>query len=789
MAKRTRVLSPLQRIFGEDFNFPLFLSIFRKSLIWIVALVVVAMIAVWLYLRYTPPTYQATSLLIYQEPEAKQALEFTQSTSEKAFSEIELIKSVEVVSRALRTLPLEVSYYSKGDILTRELYKSAPFELIFTLKDSALYGQRIPIAVQANGTFTLEFGALGGRTYNFDQPYETPSLDFVLKLDPAGGGNIKEWSGQDLYLIINEPMTTVSEIQGKLSVAISNQKAGIISITMKDKTAGKAVDVVNALADVYVVFDRERQMKSADSTIAWLQRQIKSISDSLYYHESLLSGLRPTGLSDPTTAQGVLFQELQALESKAEKLNEEMESLDWITNYISQGNRLSALSGDVVEGIYKGYMVYIADIQQLEKDRDLLLLDVGPEHIRVKYLNDQIQDARENLRLSLGNARQQLLTKINHIDQEMREVRGRIQGLPGIEALYSQLKTRSDVTQEHLLEFTKALMEQEIVRAGIVSNFIVLDRARYGQYVAPRKRAIQFGGLLLSLLLGMGLVVLRYMTQNKILSAQDIEDNSEIPLLGVVPRLKKRSEVSRIVVLDNPRSTMSEAFRTVRTNMEFLASSAGHKTMAVTSTVSGEGKTFISVNIAGVVSLAGKRTCVIDLDMRKPRVHKAFGMENLKGMSTILIGKNTIDDALIHSKYENLDVIPSGPIPPNSAELIISRKLKEVLDDLKNRYDVVVIDTPPVGVVADALELLKSVDIPIYVFRCDYSNREFINFPNKLFEEKRVPHLSIVLNDVKQSNLRYGKYGYTYGYGYGYSDESRKRQVFSLRKLRRRLKL
>lgn len=790
MAKRTRVLSPLQRVFGEDFNFPLFLSIFRKSMVWIIAFVVIAMGAVFLYLRYTPKTYQSTALLIYQEPEAKQAIDFAPNQSEKAFSEIELIRSVEVVSRAMKMLPLEVSYYEKGNILTTELYRSAPFEVIYTIKDSSLLGHRVPVAIASNGSFTLEYGSLRGQTFSFDQPYETPVLDFVLKLTPAVASKPAKLGGRNIFFVINDHMTLVRQIQSQLSVSIANQKAGIISITLRDNIPSKAADIVNTLADVYVVFDRERQMKSADSSIAWLQRQIGVISDSLLNRENQLSALqKESGIMDPSTAQGLFFQQIQTLEKEGELLTEELESLDWISSYIEKGNRLSALSTDVVEGAYRGYMVYIASLQQLEKERDLLLLDVGPEHIKVKYLNDQISDERENLTANLENVRRQLQTKIDGVQREIREIRSQFQGLPEFEARFSQLSTLSDLKQKQYLQFTESLMEQEIIRAGIVTNFMVLDRARSGQLVAPRKRVIQFGGLLLALLVGFGLVVIRYMTQNKILSVQDVEDNSEIPLLGVIPRVRKKSDLARVIVFDNTRSTMSEAFRTVRTNMEFLASDSGHKTVAVTSTVSGEGKTFISTNIAAVISLAGKRVCMIDLDMRKPRVHRAFGLENLKGMSTILIGKNTIDDALIQTRYENLDVLPSGPIPPNSAELIISRKLKDVIDELKVRYEVVVIDTPPVGVVADALELLKNVDIPIYVFRSEYSNRDFINFPNKLFEEKRVPHLSIVLTDVKQTNLRYGKYGYTYAYGYGYNDESRKKKRFSLRRLRRKLKL
>ena len=790
MAVKKRVLSPLQRIFGEDFNFPLFLNIFRRSLPWIIFFIVISLGAVVLYLRYTPATYESTSKLMFHESEATAAIEFIQSRGDKVFSEIELIRSDEVIQRALSILPMQVSYYETGKVLTDEMYNNTPFEVIFSVNDSGLYNQVFPMVVNNDGTYTIDNPHAGVQPVKrtLGEAYETPLFDFVVKLADRYDGDHRSLLNRDFSFIVNSRSTLVREIQSGLGVYITNPRAGIISITMRHRKPGKAADIANALAEVYIEYDRERQKKSTDNILALLKRHIDTISKELLAHENIIKEFRlGQRLINPETEQDFLFKQISALEDERAMLNEELNSILWIEHYVTEGGSLSALSVDVVQSAYQGYMAYINDLQRLESERTLLLLDVGSEHIKVKYYDERIRESKRNLLDNLDNAKRKLQFQLDNNSRRIKEIESQFQGLPEVEAEYFRLSRESESKQKFYLQMKERQTEYEIIRAGIVANFIILDRAKGGLLIAPKKRRIQLVGLFAGFALGFGLVVLRYLTQNKILSVQDVEDNSDIPLIGVIPRVRRRHDVSGVMVLSSTRSTVSEAFRTVRTNMEFVSSGPGPKLIAVTSTVSGEGKTFVSVSMAGVISLTGKRVVIIDLDMRKPRVHRAFGIENLKGMSTVLIGRHTIDEAVVNSKYDFLDVIPSGPVPPNSAELIISRKLKDVLEELKSRYDVVVIDTPPVGVVADALELLKVVDIPVYVFRSEYSNRDFINFPNKLYEDKRVPQLTLVLNDVKAANLRYGKYGYTYSYGYG--EESQHRKLFSLRRLRRKLKL
>jgi capsular exopolysaccharide synthesis family protein len=219
--------------------------------------------------------------------------------------------------------------------------------------------------------------------------------------------------------------------------------------------------------------------------------------------------------------------------------------------------------------------------------------------------------------------------------------------------------------------------------------------------------------------------------------------------------------------------------------MQFISSSEGPKTIAITSTISGEGKTFIAINLGAILAFLNKRVVVRDLDMRRPRLSKIFNVPNDKGMSTILINKHTIEECLHETEVGNLKFITSGPIPPNPAELILSQKLKDVVEELKKSYDYILFDTPPLGLVTDGLEVIKSADFPIYILRADYSDKSFITNLDKLIDDNKVTHLSVILNDVGRGvsgyYYGYGGYGYSYGYGYGfgyYSDETKPQRTF-----------
>jgi capsular exopolysaccharide synthesis family protein len=274
-------------------------------------------------------------------------------------------------------------------------------------------------------------------------------------------------------------------------------------------------------------------------------------------------------------------------------------------------------------------------------------------------------------------------------------------------------------------------------------------------------------GFLISLIL----LALKYILHDTISNQRELERATSAPILGAIPIYsKEKMDVSRLIVNRNPRASISEAFRTIRTNLEFVLPSGKKKRIiAVTSTVSGEGKTFVALNLGGVIALSDIKVIIIDLDMRKPKIHMAFDDENTNGISTILIGKHTPTDCIRKTSIESLDYIGAGPTPPNPSELLLRPEFDNLLEELHQLYDVIVIDTPPVGLVTDGILVMKRADLPIYVIRADYSKRYFAKNVNKLIKNNNFSKLSIILNAFR--NLSQYGYGYDYSYYKGYADE------------------
>ena len=320
--------------------------------------------------------------------------------------------------------------------------------------------------------------------------------------------------------------------------------------------------------------------------------------------------------------------------------------------------------------------------------------------------------------------------------------------LPLFEAEYLRLKRDYEVKSS----FYNSLLDRKasftLSRAGIVSDYIVLEEPKIAEtHIAPDDSFIRFVGLAIGAILSLILVVFRYITHKEIINVEDITSQTETSLLGVIQRYSEKLPMSAIVVTNRPKSGISESFRGVRSNLEFFEAENDFRSIAVTSTIPGEGKTFVAINLAAIIALQGKRVLLVDVDLRKPRIHKIFDLPNSAGMSTLLNKRSIKEDVTFSTTEENLWAIPAGPIPPNPYELIGGDSFVKFLDEVKNSFDVVIFDTPPIGLVTDSIPVISKVNNPIYVLRADYSHRSFVGHIESTKDNLQVPNLSIIMND------------------------------------------
>jgi capsular exopolysaccharide synthesis family protein len=404
----------------------------------------------------------------------------------------------------------------------------------------------------------------------------------------------------------------------------------------------------------------------------------------------------------------------------------------------------------------------------LYNERSILLNDVTEDNHKIKTIDKQIGAKKEQITNYIKTTIIQLKqSEANYNDKIDEYESGIFTDTSYREIEYSRLQRLFTINENFYYQLIQKKAEYMISQAGYVSDNTILERANIPKDpVSPSKKNVLIIVTIISLFISFIIVLIRYLFYNKISTIQEISNFTDIPVIGAIPLHNNKSQHSQLLVHKSPKSVLAESFRNIRSNMEFLTDSDKPKVITISSTVSGEGKTFVAINLGGILAMTNKKVVLIDLDLRKPKLHNSFKTENTKGISTILIKKHTIEECLNDTEIDNLKVITSGPVPPNPSELVLTKNYLELLADLKKRFDFIIIDTPPVGIVTDAIRSYQNSDYSLYIARAGRSPRTFISYINKLHDSKIVNNLNLVLNGVEESA---GKYGYGYGYNYGYS--------------------
>jgi len=781
--------------FSGEFELGLFLFIARKSLIWIFLFFVIAFVGAKIYLRYTPPVYASASVIQVQTSNQANKLlnvenlygaENTNGLAEA----VELLRSKVFLKRVLSKLPLAISYFTEGTLLNNELYTSSPFNVEVKYKDNSILGTKIYVAVNSSVNGLVNFAKDGknySENYTVGKWLHFPQFDLKILINNYSAiqrqqNTVKE---NAYYFTINDTNSLVNNYFSFLEVKLLNEEAKTISISLKDLNPQKATDIVTSMTEEYTSFDIERKGESSKSVIEFIDQQLDVVYEQLKASENSIQLFKKDNkLTVDSDVKNTNTIRLNGLQDKIIVLELEENVLNKIENDINKSKSidsyslLAMLAGTEIE---KNISDVISELHRLLIQKEEMLYQVTPSSEAIKAIDFQIDIQKKLLKESIKSVRvnqklrkQELQKKADQFAETFK--------LPANEIEYSRLQRLFSIHEKYYTLLLEKKTEFSISKAGFVSQNIILEKADSSQSpVSPNRKITYISYLLVAFLLSLFLILFRYLSHNEINSLNEITKytNASISILGIIPKCKQDIPVSQLLVDKSPKSLIAEAFRSVRTNLQFISNSPGPKIIALTSTISGEGKTFVAINLAGIIAFSGKKVVILDLDMRKPKIHIGFNAGNSKGMSTLLIGKGEVEDAIQHSNLENLDFITAGPIPPNPSELIISDKMDEILAQLKTLYDIIIIDNPPVGLVSDGISMIQKADYPIYIFRAEYSKRNFIQNVDRLFNEVNIKKLSVILNGVDIERKSYGYnygygYGYGYGHGYGYYDEGTK---------------
>lgn len=770
------LLNPL-----EQFNLGLFIYVFNKTVVWVVLITIISILLSLLYIRYVPRVYESTAMILFLPEKKAQILGVDKIASEQDANainrEIQLLKSKLLIERVSDRLNLYTGYYKEGKtkFVSTELYTSSPFESNLTIKNEFIYNKPIYINIINQETYSLSYSSSSGaefeRNFSFGQTINTPDFKGVIikkvpKFSPA------DLNGLFYFKQYNKSMV-IADILNKVNVEPLDPKTKSFRLKCDDGSAEKAKDLAQTVANVFLDYDLEKKKESFGNIILFINDQIDSFDVTYSTFEDSIADLRSKNGYLGTDGAKDLHLSMNTLLSSTRAINIDLTTIKLFKKYILN-NQSSYLP--VIDFKQAGIDLStpINKINDLQLQRNLALLDVTPEHPKVKLLDKQMADGRDELIRNLDNAIVALQAKLAGLNGEYSDGMNKLIEMPQLESEFNRLNKIRESKEKFYLNLIDQRSSYMIANAGVVSDYIILQKAAVpGSPISPNVTLIRLAGLLIGLVIGLIIVIIRYMTHKTIISTAEIEFKSKAPILGVVPSYNENLERSQIVVTKDPKSTISEAFRAIRSNLQFIDNSPGSKVISTTSTIPGEGKTFMALNLAAILSMLDKKVIILDCDMRKPRLNKIFELDNSKGMSSILSGQVKIQDCIEKTNISNIDVVTSGPVPPNPSELILLPTLKETVEYLKTKYDYVVIDTPPVGLVTDALEIMAFSDYPVYILRAAYSNRSFIVNINKLMVENNIKHLSCILNDFGRGASSYGYYygygqGYGYGYGYGY---------------------
>jgi tyrosine-protein kinase Etk/Wzc len=787
--------------FLDDFDFAKFLVVAKKSLVWVILLLLISSTASFLFNRYTKSVYRSSSILKLDVKSEAGALglgdlrePFNSSKMSNIAGEIELIRSNLIYDKLIDLIDLNISYFQYGKILYEEKYKSSPFQVEYSIVNPAFYDKRFDVNILNDSEFILSYEMNGeevSEKYFFGAMINSP--DFNFKITTTSNYN-PSYKDSYNFFTINSKGYLFNLLNNNLEVNILNLDANTIEIAFKDYDKGKARDIVSAICQIYLNETIENKSRAQEQTINFLNEMLENTEAKLVQSEvQLESFITKNKTVNVKENVSKIVGEIEELQKEKVELRSKLSLLNELKDLVSNDKEVKLFLPALSLFSDPQLATAITSLNALQQEREIALASSKENTFVMKSKNIAIDAIKANIGELITINKKIMLEQLAMLNNSIVGLEKTFLTLPSKETEYTRIKRFYDIYEKYYLLLMEKHAEFGIAKAGNVPNFVILSPASINhQPIYPNKILLYSAGLAIGLFLGIGLIVVRYLLHNTITTQKELESYVNAPILGGIPEYtKEKSVFSKLIVHKNPKSAISESIRSIRTNLDFIApkSSEGKRIISITSTVSGEGKTFVSSNLSGIIAMSNFKVVLLDLDMRKPKVHFAFEGDNHKGMSTLLIGKHSLEECIKNTELENLDYISAGPVPPNPSELILRKEFVSLLDQLHKIYDVIIIDTPPVGLVTDGVLIMKYADIALYIVRANYTKKGVKKNINKLIASTGLRNLGIILNAMTNLNTygygAYGAYG-TKGYGY-YEEEYKDDKKSSLAKIKKML--
>ncbi|KQS36113.1 polysaccharide biosynthesis tyrosine autokinase [Pedobacter sp. Leaf194] len=788
---------------SQSIDFYKIFRVFLSRWYWIAATVGISLCIAWLYLWYTPPIYQTGASLKLEDSNpaistgsqmGPQNYNYTDKIQAESFT----IRSNEVILNAVKTLDYKISYYLKGRIRTTELYPNVPFVIEILKQDSVNFDRSLFEVTAADAQHFRLYPAENDKQktiYRYGQTINIGNMTFRIK------DRIPEKSVYQFKF--NSKEDFVGRAMGGLNIGEAARFTNVMSLSQTDGNAVFAADILNAIMKEYVKFDVIQRRRSARQTVDFIDNQLGFINTEAGKSGSNLANFKTQNrMIDMGSSTAATVGKLSDFEKQKTELNLKQLGIKQLQEQVNSNRAKVEIGLDLEGELNSGLGTLVGQLNTLLANREIKLGQFNSDSQPVKQIEQQIANVKASIRSAVSGMLRQNEQTIRYIDNQIAGVNQSMSTIPVKEQNFVKLQTNFEVNNKVRSYLSEKKLEAEMNAAAIVPGASIVNPAYPSYYaISPNSNKAYSTAMMLGLAAGFGLILLVRFLNPYIYDKETVEGLTHTPIIGVIRKFPDYidQDSRQALSLSKPKSVFAESVRSVRTNLSFLASHKASKIICITSEISGEGKSFVTINLASTLALIEKKVILIAADLRKSKLHKAFGSDNKKGLSSLLSDQATLAEVMIHDDVHHIDFIPSGPVPPNPSELLHTAAMKELLKSLEKTYDYVLVDTAPVGLVSDAIPLIRSSDVNLFVIRSGVSQQRAANIPERLSREYGLSNLAIILNafgdDALYSNYYttdysrgggnstyyYSDYSGYSGSGY-YDDENRKWWMFWKRK-------
>ena len=772
---------------------------------WFIASIIICIACAWIYLKQSTPIYNITASVIIKDEKKGGTMgnEFSGledlgllNPSKNIDNEIEILQSKSLIKDVVNELGLYINYWGNKGFKTTDLYGASPILVHYSFKDAETLNAPIQLTINYQKNGNLNVNMITDKGNDNEKKINKTFTEFPAVLSSEKGvitfienQQVPIVEDVNLDITISHPLAIAKGYRSALSIEPTSKTTSVATISIKNTNKKRGEDFINKLVEMYNRDANDDKNEVAQNTAHFIDERISVINQELGTTEQELENFkRESGLTDLSSDAQLAVAEKSAYEKLCVENGTQLNLIQYLSDYLKKPENANTTLPVNVGLNDKSLTEQISQYNALILERNRLRRTSSDSNPVIRRLDSNIDDMHASLLTTINSVYKGLLITKADLDRQAGKYAGQISNAPAQERRFVSIQRQQEIKAGLYLMLLQKREENNIALAATANNAKIIDDALADDVpISPNKKIIYLAALVLGFGIPVAIIYILSLLSYRIEGHSDVERLTRVPVIGDVP-LNDSDEKYAIAVRENDNDIMAETFRSLRTNLLFMLGDPDKKVILVTSTTSGEGKTFIASNLAVSLALLGKKVVIVGLDIRKPGLNKVFHISHKeRGITQYLVAPQSTDlRSMIQSSdlSANLNILPGGTIPPNPTELLARKSLDDAIELLKKDYDYVVLDTAPIGMVTDTQLIARVADISVYVCRADYTHKNDYQLINELYANKRLPGLCTVINGLDMKKKKYGYYygygkygryygyGKKYGYGYGYGDTS-----------------